>query len=786
MRLSHAETQALISARLDGPLDPVAERELNAHLATCDSCRAFNASTVRLASGLQSLPYLPASPAVTRAVLDHVRAPRSPMSWLSGAFPANALPAASAIAAAVIVVFVGSFAAFQFLDDSDDRSTIPASTTIVNDLAQGGNGTSEPDNSVEPTTESVEAQIFATEIPETTTEASEPTAMPGETTATEAGVGAEPTDPSANEPVTEIGPQGGTSQRLPSTEPTDAVPTEPAAATDAPAEPTAQPTQEPTTEDQPDSAERIRSLLGLETAEVTEETPPASDSTVPPTLEPTTQPTPQPTIAPTIEPTAVPTEAPTVTPTEQPTEEPITEPTNEADSDLQIVGPADDAITRPTDESIAEPTEKPTPEPTDAPTEQPTLEPTEEPAPELTDASTVEPTAPPIELREETPGADPTADDGEIDGRAGQGDDDAIDEPIDEIGPSGGSVDDDEGDGDATPGLAGPGQDIESDDGGDEEPIIEPADGDPGDGNDAPGGGDQDENGSGDGQDDPTVEGESNALANADVYMDVQDVPGEGQDARLGIDAEGGLIFSPNPGRVSLDQNGVTLQTGQGPAGQIVEACRDSCLDVSSASGQGGNHTDTPIGWLDGQVIYERLNGDDYAVEFRVIALDDDLQPIEDRLIGGGGQEYETNIRPYAVEGTLLAPSAGGWVRISTAQVEILGNSQFGNDITQIRLYESAGQIAYVSGGTLILAPTSSPGSPILQLPYAGSDYDFSPDGSRIAVVTGTGIEIIDTSGSVISTFGNDGGIAIGSLSWLNDGLVFVDLDGGVLRILQP
>ncbi|HYI25325.1 MAG TPA: zf-HC2 domain-containing protein, partial [Thermomicrobiales bacterium] len=96
MRLSHQEAQALISARLDGPLDPVAERELNAHLATCTTCRAFNASATGLATGLQHLPYLPPSPAVTRAVLEHINTPASPWAWLTGAWSSRALPTVAA------------------------------------------------------------------------------------------------------------------------------------------------------------------------------------------------------------------------------------------------------------------------------------------------------------------------------------------------------------------------------------------------------------------------------------------------------------------------------------------------------------------------------------------------------------------------------------------------------------------------------------------------------------------------------------------------------------------
>ena len=56
--ISHNEAQALISARQDQLLDPIAEHELSAHLATCDSCRAFARSTEALTQGLRTLPYM--------------------------------------------------------------------------------------------------------------------------------------------------------------------------------------------------------------------------------------------------------------------------------------------------------------------------------------------------------------------------------------------------------------------------------------------------------------------------------------------------------------------------------------------------------------------------------------------------------------------------------------------------------------------------------------------------------------------------------------------------------
>ncbi|MEJ7839671.1 MAG: zf-HC2 domain-containing protein, partial [Thermomicrobiales bacterium] len=107
--ISHAEAQALTSARLDAALDPVAERELVTHLSTCPSCRTFAEQSNALVSGLRELPYLPASPTVSRAVHSYIGKPRSPWAKLGTIVPLQGMPAFSAIAAALLVVFFSVF-----------------------------------------------------------------------------------------------------------------------------------------------------------------------------------------------------------------------------------------------------------------------------------------------------------------------------------------------------------------------------------------------------------------------------------------------------------------------------------------------------------------------------------------------------------------------------------------------------------------------------------------------------------------------------------------------------
>src|SRR5688500_18921994 len=113
--ISHNEAQALISARQDQMLDPIAEHELSAHLATCDSCRAFARSTESLTLGLRTLPYMPASPTVRRAVLDRVAQGRSPFARFAGMFESSPGPALSTLAIIALVLVLGFFALNRFV-----------------------------------------------------------------------------------------------------------------------------------------------------------------------------------------------------------------------------------------------------------------------------------------------------------------------------------------------------------------------------------------------------------------------------------------------------------------------------------------------------------------------------------------------------------------------------------------------------------------------------------------------------------------------------------------------
>src|SRR3954453_5949881 len=76
-RLSHADAENFISARLDAPLPPNQNRALLAHLATCPTCRAFAEQMSTMSQGFRTLPMLPASPTVSRQVRERIHQPQT-------------------------------------------------------------------------------------------------------------------------------------------------------------------------------------------------------------------------------------------------------------------------------------------------------------------------------------------------------------------------------------------------------------------------------------------------------------------------------------------------------------------------------------------------------------------------------------------------------------------------------------------------------------------------------------------------------------------------------------
>jgi hypothetical protein len=128
--ISHDRAQELISARMDAPLTAAEHRELQRHLAACDFCRDFVGQADDLARGLQVLPRLAPSPAVSRAVMAAVRADTSGWGWLRRSLQMLSSPGmAVASGLALVVALAGALIiALNAPGSVGDQATEPEST----------------------------------------------------------------------------------------------------------------------------------------------------------------------------------------------------------------------------------------------------------------------------------------------------------------------------------------------------------------------------------------------------------------------------------------------------------------------------------------------------------------------------------------------------------------------------------------------------------------------------------------------------------------------------------
>lgn len=132
--ISHDRAQSLISARYDELLSPVDTRELQEHLATCAACRQFATETDLLVNGLRTLPQLPPSPQVSRMVRAGIRDGAAPRGWLSKWLRVASSPGL-AVASSLVLVAALAFIiviALQPLGlEEQPRATISALADVI-------------------------------------------------------------------------------------------------------------------------------------------------------------------------------------------------------------------------------------------------------------------------------------------------------------------------------------------------------------------------------------------------------------------------------------------------------------------------------------------------------------------------------------------------------------------------------------------------------------------------------------------------------------------------------
>jgi hypothetical protein len=804
--LTHADAEALISARLDGPLDPVMNRALLAHLATCDSCRAFANDMDVMATAFRDFPSLPPSTAVTRRVRAEIRAGGSPVRrftrWVttSRAAPMTALGGAAVALALVTASVFGTLR-----DDNDNNPSVGAPNVAMNQTATK----SAEDSALVVPTQTIETggERFAP-LP-TATNPTNVTAPTQEPTQESAAPTEEPSDTN----------DGGAPQAADSGVTKEASGDEESAAPTEAAETSTEPAGEPTTDSGEASGDENEEAP---TAEPTRGGPSAAfgaaseqespESALTPTAEPTEEPTstPQPTETPTEEPTSTP--EPTETPTEEPTStpEPTETPTEEPTS---TPAPTETPIPEPTETPTAEPTSTPTEEPpaTETPTPQPT--PTEETSaasiasgastPESSTTLAEEPTPSPTpEIATPTPEPPtPTPNIVPVDGQPS--DDESIGGTDQEAQPTEAATEEPE----QPAAVDGQGSDGES-----ESPPIVPSDGSqPSDdttavedltpeGNETIG----ETNGTLDEASTPESEGQGGEAATEEATEEPTEEATKPSgplsfadlaSANYSVQTYGSYI--PGPGGFAaetfgtlsiVDANGAVLTSAWGynpiwaSDGTLYAA--DSGLTEGSGSAliqwvpggsspaayiTDGTYRDTPAGEGSGGFYFVRWLPDAGSVELHVIGQDDPIWTYNANLV---------SLSAYIYGDVVYIPTDQGWLAVTTGGEVIQLGTAVGYTYDLV-LDQNSGQIAYVDGnGTVYVAPASDPSAASNAGSIGGNGgIAWTPYG--LAIASGSEVTIGGTS---VVTNGGD----LGAPVWTGSGLTVADAGaGGEARVID-
>lgn len=736
--LSHDEAEQLLSDRLDAPIDPWDNRALLTHLQSCTSCRSFAVQLEVMARDLESLPVLPASPAVRREV--HNRITAQPSFWhrltstgASGEGFGRALPAA--LAAMVLLVAVTTYMLVQLTNSGGGLGSINAPgevAVLLNPSETESAPTQEPTvlsalPSVESTATArvvIPPTASATQenavLALTTVTPSEGGTLPAEqdtSTATSAGqenVRAE--DPAtATDAALAAGSSGGTVIQAAS-EPVDSptVTASPSATATATAQPTETATTPPT-----------------ETATPTPS--PTAEPTHTATAEPTA--TSEPTFTPTVEPTETFTPAPP-TPTSTSTPEPTMTPTQEP---TWTATPS--ATPAPTDTATPEPTATLTPSPTptetpfaEVPQAQPTISPKDGNTIEPSEGSEIESTgaAEDDETATAESGSPPiTAFNGEETAEATGGESGGVDET-------------DEG--------AGSGPDgTEEAIGGQVAAMLDaaPVIADLGGGVTAP-------------------VGRLEFRSAIDLYCVWL------SDGSLGVVSfDGGVMASLGAGTHPIwSPQGLILLYADVGSGSSRVKTWDSETGEIYAGGADSERTvnDVPAGWSGTLYYYQRTFPDSPGeIELHSAAWDGS----NDQLIWSSTGVYPVSARPTASNDGFLIATDSSWIVVAPdGNSWELGGNPYGAIGAPIM---SPGRvlIAYTSGSEIIIADAANPGVAIAGgIPYTGG-FDFSSDGNRLVVANGSSLMIYSVYGESLGSA--SGSSPLGPPYWLDDTIYYLE-----------
>ena len=742
--LTHADAEALISARLDGPLDSGQNRALLGHLASCDRCRAFATQMDMLATAVRDIPSLPPSAAVSRAVRGEIRGETSPVRRFGAWLTTSKSAPLGALAAAVVALALVSASVFGPLGDD------------------GSNGPS------------VNAPEFA--------------AMETETSAAAAYAGE--SDDGGGETETAAAPAPNFQVTQTTEAPSSALAAGAAAGGAAESEVQSEPVGSSDDSASTESADSARSAaivpvdsgagladgtgggnlpieLAIESPEATATETPEPTSTT----EPTPTETPEPPATATAEPTEEP--APTETPEPTATEEPAPTETPEPTSTATAEPTATETPATPEPEATSTATPA-TPEPEATSTSQPVVP----RSPESTATATAEPTEEPTPT--ETPEPEQPNSEGEspaIVSRGGSGQDDSSSDST-----SNQSSTQSAGDGttivSSAAGAESPTEAVESsetgssDDSSSSSAIVS----------------------SGAGETSSNAAAETSGTIDPATFGDLESV-GTMSSSGLLLPGNGGMYAVERAGGglsiVAADGSVIATGWGYNPVwsedGQTVYAADGSLAEAGAAliswgAGGGPNYItsgapayDTPAGAGNGGLYFIRYQpGAEITMQLRFTGGDEQvIWESSDYALAGQAL--------YLYGGEVYVPTDQGWIAIPTGGGEPRNvGSAIGGEFDQV-VDSATGMIAYVSNDTVYIAPATSPGSATSVGSLGNGGFAWTPWG--LALASGGTVSIITPDGAATPVV--TGGGDLTAPIWTGDALLVSDAtDGGTNRRL--
>jgi hypothetical protein len=101
------------------------------------------------------------------------------------------------------------------------------------------------------------------------------------------------------------------------------------------------------------------------------------------------------------------------------------------------------------------------------------------------------------------------------------------------------------------------------------------------------------------------------------------------------------------------------------------------------------------------------------------------------------------------------------------------GAINLGGSVADVTAVAFGGEtMAYLSGGTISIASSGSPGSITGTIATSGqAGFDVAPGGQHLAVADGATVAIYDVTGNVVASFSDASGSGYSAILWGTDGL---------------